>query len=1093
MRRKSQSSNSGAAQGEARQAIPPLEEQHLIYTQQTNAPTRRGGRGHMHDTLGDADTVDQFKHIFQNRPINNQIHNNNNRQTPARSDTDNDHRHLTNTNTTYSAKYTQQKNQQQQQQPASSQQQNVCPTEYSEHDQQLAKEQLRMVRRNLRNCSPNSSYFRQYAALVDDWRNFLPAAIVRDNSNVQHQLQQQSQQQRYQNDKDEFSEDSEGIYSAHDLYDGSEDEGDDEFGSRRHVVSSKPPLVKKDTYTRAMPSTSTSMPSFVKELLRGEELTMLVSSAQFNSHHNLAAASNGQSTTWTGGEETEERLFRNGSTSSTLSSVMSSDDTEANDADADESYGPTGGRAGVTTRRNRVTKTNGPRTRYARHQQRANNNNKASSPAGNVDAAKSGCQQRQGRRHHELKKIGPADKSPAGRRRRSPKLTTNQRHHHQQNTQQQSSHFGRIHLEDVVRSIESEFTLSLDHDEGSDEESEDSLTYLVSGYESSGVDDDEEDLISSVRRLHQANTAATQRESSISGSVSAASSNAESTSPQSTLLNSSNALSEVSIEAPSPSSVLLAPESTTTTLPLDQPPKYIYHKEDQPVTTIASTLVEAAAHSAAAVALAKTREAIKDQDEKATNNNNNNSSARPSLKLETHTMAGIAPGALSAFVSRPLGSQYSLTKCNSTSSLYIDSTMLKSDVDETLRAVATVLYDKVLLSHKLSDCRTERIVNLSSYQSSERVLMSQADIFDFMRFIFDCGQNLGAENAIITLIYVERMTELGDLSFHAINWRRLLLGALILSIKVWEDLAVFNSDVCAIFEGLSVKDVNALERFSMAKLQYNVSVKRSVYAVYYFRLRDVSEQQYNLHYGKLTLSLSQRDFQGQAQGSHGMMAMAISRNDSCASTSSRGSSSTNNRAGSNAGLMGMGMSASNGSSTLSSGNTSLASMTHYSKVPVGPGYRKWTLKPLSVREADRLEARSAVYCSNMMMEEQERKDAGCCLDKYSSASPEELHNLSATLLAAASMHAISSAAAAMATVAGSRQDMSTSSSMSSSVATMASSSVSDLATTKHLQDSNGTTAAVLAEGAAEPVRRTLRLRKSRSDFFFQNTTPASIM
>ncbi|KAF9295170.1 hypothetical protein BGZ88_002680 [Linnemannia elongata] len=1089
VRRKTQSSNSGAVQDEARQAIPPLEEQHLLYTQQTNAATQRGGRGHIYDTLGDADTVDQFKHIFQNRPINNQIHKTINRPAPTRSDTGNDHCHLTNTNTT------QQKNKQQQQQPASSQQQSVCPTEYSKCDQQLAKEQLRMVRRNLRNCSPNSSYFRRYAALVDDWRNFLPEAVVQDNNSVQHQYQQQSQQQRYQNDKDEFSEGSVGMFSAHDLHDGSEDEDDNEFGLHRHVVSSKPPLVKKYTYTRTMPSTSASLPSFVKELLREEELAMLVSSAQFNSHHNLAAVPDSQSATWTRGDETEGRLSRNGSMSSTLSSIMSSDDTEANDADADESYGPTRGRVGATTRRNRVTKTNGPRTRYVRHQQRINNN-KASSPADNVTVAKSGCQQRQGRRYHELKKIGPADKSPAGRR-RSPKHTVNQRHHHQRYTQQQSAHFGRIHLEDIVRGMESEFAFALDHDEGNDEESEDSLTYLVSGYENSGVEDDdeEEDLISSVRRLHQATTTiATQHESSVINAFTAASSTADSTSPQSTLLNSSDAPSEASVEAPSPSSILLAPESTTTILQPDHPPKYIYHKEDQPITTTTSALVEAVASSssdAAAVVLAKTREMIKDQNEKAIDNNDN--SARPSLKLQTNTMAGIAPGALSAFESRPLGSQYSLTKCNSTSSLYIDSTMLKSDVDETLRAVATVLYDKVLLSHKQNDCRTERIVNSSSYQPSERVLMSQADIFDFMRFIFDCGQNLGAENAIITLIYVERMTELGNLSFHAINWRRLLLGALILSIKVWEDLAVFNSDVCAIFEGLSVKDVNALERFSMAKLQYNVSVKRSVYAAYYFRLRDVSEQQYNLHYGKLTLSLSQRDFQGQAQGSQGMMAMAIARNDSCASTSSRGSSTTNNRAGNNGGLMGMGMSTTNGSSTLSSGNTSLASMTHHPKVPIGPGYRKWTLKPLSVREADRLEARSAVYCSNMMMEEQERKDAGCCLDEYSSASPEELHNLSATLLAAASMHTITSAAGALATMAGSRQDLSASASTSSSVATMASSSVSDLATTKHQQDNNGTIAAVPAEGSTEPVRRTLRLKKSRSDFFFQNTTPASIM
>lgn len=479
------------------------------------------------------------------------------------------------------------------------------------------------------------------------------------------------------------------MYSAHVLYEGSEDEDNDEFGSHRRVFSSKPPLVKKDTYTRTMPSTSTSMPSFVKELLCEEELAMLVSSAQFNSRHNLAAASGSQSTTWTHDEETEGGLFRNGSMSSTQSSTMSSDDTEANDAGADESYGPTGGRVGVTTRRNRVTKANGPRTRYARHQQRANSN-RASSPAGNVDVAKSGFQQHQGRRYHELK-TGLADKNPAGRR-RSPKHIANSRHHHQQYIQQQSAHFGRIHLEGIVRGIESEFTLALDHDEGGDEESEDSLTYLVSGYENNAVEDDEEEeeLISSVRRLHQATTAATQRESSISGSGSAASSIAESTSPQSTLLNSSDALSEASVEAPSPPNELLVPESSTTALQLDQPPKYIYHKEDQPVTTTTTTsaLAEAAASSAAAaVALAKTCEATKDQNEKVTNDNSNNSSsARPSLKLQTHTMAGIAPGALSAFESRPLGLQYSLTKCNSTSSLYIDSTMFKSDVDETLRA-----------------------------------------------------------------------------------------------------------------------------------------------------------------------------------------------------------------------------------------------------------------------------------------------------------------------------------------------------------------------------------------------------------------------
>ncbi|KAF9933838.1 hypothetical protein FBU30_004234 [Linnemannia zychae] len=1083
--RKTQSSNS-THQDEGQHAISSQEE-HLFHTQ-ANVDRRRP----MYDTLGDADAVDQYKHIFQNRPINNQ---NSSRSLLSHNDNGNiSHYDCHAAATTHHTNHAQRQNHQTQPQQGQQVHQNSksplrqsekSTATYSEREQRIAMEQLRIVRKNLRNCSPSSSYFRRYAAMVDDWRNFLP---IRNIAQQQQSLKQTRQHGRYQNDRhntssyshdnntsntNEASGSLEEMYSAKGVYGGSDENGESEYD---HVVKNNKP--QTNIYTRTTPSTSSSMPSIVKELLREEELAMLASSTHFNSHHNLAsmqpATDDHVNSTWTNDDMMS--LFRNSSLSSTNSSIVSSDDTDANDADADENYGPYGRAAGTTTRRSRVAKLNCPRVRHVR--QRPSKSNGA---PGTQDVSKS-SHQRQNRRNYqvdEIKKIGPADKSPADRR-RSPKRLTNQCNNHQQYNQslqqQPAAHFGRIHLEDIVRGIESEFTLALEHDKNN-EESEDSLTYLVSGYENSGVDEDEnEDLVASVRRLHHATNI--YHKNSISSSISVASSIAESASPQSTLLNSSDAQSEASLETPSPPSVLAAESGSI--LHLEQPPRYMYHNESSSIAMsgVSSSSFPAPIEATAVITRSKAHETATEENAKA--------NGRPSLKLQTHGCAGIAPGALSAFENRPLGSQFSLTKCNSTSSLYIDSTMTKSDVDETLRAVATVLYDKVLLSHKQNDCRTERIVNSSSYQPSDRVLMTQADIFDFMRFIFDCGQNLGAENAIITLIYLERMTELGNLSFHAINWRRLLLGALILSIKVWEDLAVFNSDVCAIFEGLSVKDVNALERFSMAKLQYNVSVKRSIYAAYYFRLRDVSEQQYNLHYGMLTLSMSQRDFQEHhGQGSNSQV-MASLGNDNNATTPHGGRGS--NRTGSNCGLMGM-ISNINGSisSNRSSGNTSLATMTHHSMVPVGPGYRKWTLKPLSVREADRLEARSALYCSNMMMEEQERRDAGCCLDEYSSASPEELHNLSATLLATASMHTISSTASApVATGGRSQQNIST----SSSVATMASSSVTDLASTKQ-QDMDVATSP--NEGTAEPTRRVLRLKKSRSDFFFQNTTPASIM
>ncbi|KAG0316493.1 hypothetical protein BGZ99_006863 [Dissophora globulifera] len=591
-----------------------------------------------------------------------------------------------------------------------------------------------------------------------------------------------------------------------------------------------------------------------------------------------------------------------------------------------------------------------------------------------------------------------------------------------------------MRLEDHVWSLEAEFSLCLDdYADGEDDsedslayDSEDSLAYLVPGNSFRGNSKD--DVV--VSTPHP-----------VTLSRSSSQSYTESPSPDSTVFD----LAE-------------SGEDQAGHLPTEDPPHYALHSQDQKLEQETMNPVPV-----------KTELMVGEEQKKQLEVSERPATddtvpgTRPFLTLQTAglTLTGIAPGVLSAFESRPVASQFSMTKCNSTSSLYIDSTMAKSDVDETLRAVATVLYDKVLYSHSANDCRTERIINSSSYVPAKKVTMTLGDIFDFMRFIFDCGQNLGAENAVIALIYVERMTELGNLSFHAINWRRLLLGAIILSIKVWEDLAVFNSDVCAIFEGLSVKDVNALERFSMAKLQYNVSVKRSIYATYYFRLRDVSEQHYNERYGKLTLSMSKHDMLGNGAGTAGCgQRMA---NDSYKNSAGTGMSSSSNES---------------------------LPVTHYSKVPIGPGYRKWTLKPLSVREADRLEARSSLFSSNMFMEEQERRDAGCYLDEYSSATPEELHNLSATLLTS-SMHTIPSMASVSTT-----SSLSLSKTTEGDVKKTPASVATSLTST---EDSGSCTEVAGSENGEEqasntmPTTKTLRLKKSRSDFFFQNSTPAAIM
>ena len=82
----------------------------------------------------------------------------------------------------------------------------------------------------------------------------------------------------------------------------------------------------------------------------------------------------------------------------------------------------------------------------------------------------------------------------------------------------------------------------------------------------------------------------------------------------------------------------------------------------------------------------------------------------------------------------------------------------------------------------------------------------QRVIYKFMKNLFTSAQ-LTAECAIVTLIYLERVLTYAEIDLCPANWRRLLLGAILLASKVWDDQAVWNVDYCQILKDVNVENM----------------------------------------------------------------------------------------------------------------------------------------------------------------------------------------------------------------------------------------------------------------------------------------------
>ncbi|KAK3578096.1 hypothetical protein CHS0354_007807 [Potamilus streckersoni] len=190
-----------------------------------------------------------------------------------------------------------------------------------------------------------------------------------------------------------------------------------------------------------------------------------------------------------------------------------------------------------------------------------------------------------------------------------------------------------------------------------------------------------------------------------------------------------------------------------------------------------------------------------------------------------------------------------LKKFSSCSTIFLDdSTVSQPNLKNTIKAVALAVYFHIKNREDKDDIRTldifdERLHPLSRepvHEDYDRRDPEHKIIYRFIRNLFNAAQ-LTAECAIVTLVYLERLLTYGEIDIAPCNWKRIVLGAILLASKVWDDQAVWNVDYCQILKDIAVEDMNELERQFLEMLQFNINVPSSVYAKYYFELRALAD------------------------------------------------------------------------------------------------------------------------------------------------------------------------------------------------------------------------------------------------------------
>jgi len=181
---------------------------------------------------------------------------------------------------------------------------------------------------------------------------------------------------------------------------------------------------------------------------------------------------------------------------------------------------------------------------------------------------------------------------------------------------------------------------------------------------------------------------------------------------------------------------------------------------------------------------------------------------------------------------------------NSTSTIYAQSLITAPDREEVVRCMAKAIWWNI--KQGKDNPKEPRIFNeeqkpLTYPPHSMRAPPTEIKVLKFLVLLYNEAV-ISAEAGVMAMAYIEKLLLKTGLSLSKRNWRRIVLAALMLGIKVWEDASVWNEDFLTAFPNLTVRDLNALEREFLKYIKYEVNITSPEYTKHYFELRSLAHK-----------------------------------------------------------------------------------------------------------------------------------------------------------------------------------------------------------------------------------------------------------